>query len=90
MYTAQEDTIAAISTPLGEGGIGIVRLSGHQAIDIVQSLFSGSQIRDLHMAPTHSLHHGYIVHPETQQVIDETLVTVMRAPRSYTEVFRVG
>jgi tRNA modification GTPase len=84
LSTAQEDTIAAISTPLGEGGIGIVRLSGHQAIAIVQSLFSGSQIHDLHVAPTHSLHHGYIIHPETKQVIDETLVTVMRAPRSYT------
>jgi tRNA modification GTPase len=84
LYTDHEDTIAAISTPLGEGGIGIVRVSGHHALDIVQEIFTGSQLSDLHSAPTYSLHHGYIVHPDTNMIIDETLVTVMRAPRSYT------
>ena len=84
MYTSDEDTIAAISTPLGEGGIGIVRLSGSAALDIVQGIFRGSQGRDLQVAPTHSLHHGYIVQPETSTILDEVLVTVMRAPRSYT------
>ncbi len=84
MYTHDEDTIAAISTPLGEGGIGIVRISGSHALDIVQRVFTGSQFRDIHSAATHSLHHGYIVHPDTKTVIDETLVTIMRAPHSYT------
>jgi tRNA modification GTPase len=84
VFLHDDDTIAAISTPLGEGGIGIVRLSGPQALDIVQRLFIGSRISDLHAAPTHSLHHGYLVHLKTRTVIDEILVTIMRAPRSYT------
>ena len=84
LYTHDKDTIAAISTPLGEGGIGIVRISGSHALDIVQHIFAGSQLRDLHSALTHSLHHGYIVHPHTKTILDETLVTIMRAPRSYT------
>lgn len=79
-----EDTIAAISTPSGEGGIGIVRLSGVQALEIAQAFFRGSRIVTLYTAPPYSLHHGRIVDPDTDTMVDEVLVSVMRAPQSYT------
>lgn len=84
MRAYDEDTIAAISTPLGEGGIGIVRLSGPAAVAIVQGIFRGTRCPDLRVAPTHALQHGYILGPETNAVLDEVLVSVMRAPHSYT------
>ena len=84
MRAYDEDTIAAISTPLGEGGIGIVRLSGPAAVAIVQGIFRGTRCPDLRVAPTHALQHGYILQPETNAVLDEVLVSVMRAPHSYT------
>jgi tRNA modification GTPase len=76
------DTIAAISSPLGEGGIGIVRLSGPAAIDIADSLFCSARGRRLCRVPSHTLHYGHIVVGE--RPIDEVLVSVMRAPRTYT------
>lgn len=82
--THDEDTIAAISTSPGEGGIGIVRISGALALDIVHRMFVSTKQGDIRSASTYSLHHGHIVHPETRTVLDETLVSVMRAPRSYT------
>ncbi len=85
LFTHDEDTIAAISTPLGEGGIGIVRISGHQTLNIVHRVFVGTNRDDIRSVPTHSLHYGHIVHPETGVILDETLVSVMRAPRSYTK-----
>lgn len=78
------DTIAAISTPLGEGGIGIVRLSGPQAITIVDGLFRSPRRISLQRVPTHTIHYGFIVDPATEIKVDEVLVSVMRAPRSYT------
>jgi tRNA modification GTPase len=84
VLTYDDDTIAAISTPIGEGGIGIVRLSGTRALDIVQTVFCGTHCRDLYTVATHTLHHGRILNPHTSAVLDEVLVAVMRAPRSYT------
>ncbi len=71
------DTIAAISTPLGEGGIGIVRLSGPQALAIAAAIFPG-RLSD------RRLHYGHIVDPQTGERVDEVLVSHMAAPRSYT------
>ncbi len=79
-----DDTIAAISTPLGEGGIGIVRLSGEHAVRIVQPFFRGSHIDTLDAALPYRLHHGHIIDPETNMALDEVLVSVMPAPHSYT------
>jgi len=76
------DTIAALSTPLGEGGIGIVRISGPQAIPLAEAIFHPSDRTPLSQVPTHTLHHGFVV-SQTQR-IDEVLVSVMRAPRTYT------
>ncbi|GAW93652.1 tRNA uridine-5-carboxymethylaminomethyl(34) synthesis GTPase MnmE [Calderihabitans maritimus] len=78
------DTIAAISTPLGEGGIGIVRVSGNEAINIVEKIFRSQRGVKLHEVGSHTLSLGYIVNPENGEVVDEVLISVMRKPRSYT------
>jgi len=77
-----DDTIAAISTPPGEGGIGVVRLSGPQALEIAGRLFHPSKPGRLDEVPSHTLHHRILVYQN--QVLDEALVAVMRAPHSYT------
>ena len=84
-----QTTIAAISTPFGSGGIGIIRLSGDQSIQILRSLFkrSGSEKRVVYASDSlesHRMYHGYILDPLTQQRVDEVLVVAMRQPRSYT------
>ena len=77
-----EGTIAAISTPLGEGGIGIVRLTGPGSIGIAAGLFRSARDDSLEDAPTHTLHYGQIVIGD--RPVDEVLVSLMRAPRTYT------
>ncbi|WP_151733341.1 tRNA uridine-5-carboxymethylaminomethyl(34) synthesis GTPase MnmE [Paenibacillus tengchongensis] len=76
------DTIAAVSTALGEGGIAIIRVSGPQAIPEVAKLFR-SRI-PLTEAESHTVHYGYIIQPETGEQMEEVLVTVMKGPRSFT------
>lgn len=131
MNINMDDTIVAISTPVGEGGIGIVRLSGPEAISIVRKIFRAKGGRDIKNAPNFTLHYGHIIEPDEKQqttgglkqsedtytnlkevlgnsseairpeagtergtrtdasaffprIIDEVLVTVMRAPKTYT------
>ncbi len=77
-----DDTIAAIATPLGSGGIGIVKISGIDAYGIVQQIFlprSGNRL----LKPRY-LHYGNIISPKTKQPVDEALVAYMPAPHSYT------
>lgn len=74
------DTIAAISTPPGVGGISVLRVSGTEAIDVVQSFFHGK--RKLQGVKSHTVSFGRI--QEDGQLIDEVVVTIFRAPRSYT------
>ncbi len=74
-----EETIAAISTPIGVGGISIIRISGENSIKIVNSIFKG---RDLTTVPSHTIHYGHIFYEG--RIIDEVLVSVMRAPKTYT------
>lgn len=76
------DTIAAISTPIGEGGIAIVRVSGPDAISTVDKVYIGK--RQLSTVDSHTIHYGWIIDPKTSEKIDETLVSVMRAPRTFT------
>ncbi|TCS95486.1 tRNA uridine-5-carboxymethylaminomethyl(34) synthesis GTPase MnmE [Hazenella coriacea] len=76
------DTIAAISTAMGEAGISIIRVSGPKSISIVDQIYQGKHT--LQEALTHTVHYGYIVHPETKERIDEVLVTIMKAPRTFT------
>ncbi|MBO8125664.1 MAG: tRNA uridine-5-carboxymethylaminomethyl(34) synthesis GTPase MnmE [Firmicutes bacterium] len=79
------DTIAAISTPLGEGGIGVIRVSGPDAVEIVDKVFvpAGKGAGYLKTVPSHTVHYGHII-TDQGDYIDEVLVTVMRAPRTYT------
>ncbi len=72
-----QDTIAAISTPIGEGGIGIVKLSGKEALPIVQGLFD-RQLENRRLV------YGHIVDPDSGGVIDEVLAVCMKAPHTYT------
>lgn len=74
-----EDTIAAIATPLGVGAISIIRVSGKESISIVNSIFKG---KDLTKVDTHTINYGYII--ENNNIIDEVLVSIMKAPKSYT------
>ncbi|HYK45296.1 MAG TPA: tRNA uridine-5-carboxymethylaminomethyl(34) synthesis GTPase MnmE [Parafilimonas sp.] len=73
------DTIVAIATPPGIGAIGIVRLSGMHAIDIIDELFSGKKLSE---QPSHTLHVGFL--KDDNIMIDEVVVSLYKAPRSYT------
>lgn len=75
------DTIAAISTPVGEGAISIVRLSGPHAIEIANKLFTG---KNLHEVETHTMHYGKMIDPTSKEVADEVILSVMRAPKTFT------
>jgi tRNA modification GTPase len=77
-----EDTIAAIATPLGEGGIGIVRLSGPESVKIAERIFR-AQNKNWISAGSHRLFYGHIIDREGL-VIDEVLLSYMRAPHTYT------
>ena len=81
-YASTEDTISAISTPPGEGGVGIVRISGPAALDIAAKLFISSRGRSLHER-RQRVFHGH-VHDGAGRTLDEVLLHVMRAPHSYT------
>lgn len=91
-------TIAAIATPVGSGGIGIIRISGNNSVSIAESLFQrsrlasnvppentkGKQSDAKYRFKSHHFYHGFIFQPETGQILDEVLLTVMKAPYSYT------
>src|SRR5690625_1279121 len=77
----ETDTITAISTPTGEGAIAIVRLSGPEAISIVKDLFQG---KDLNTVDSHTMHYGKIIDPQTDELAEEVMVSVMRAPKTFT------
>ena len=80
MSVYQLDTIAAISTALGEGAIGIVRMSGPEAIEYANRLF---REKDLNQVASHTIHYGHI-YREDQSIIDEVMITVLKAPKTYT------
>jgi tRNA modification GTPase len=79
----EEDTICAVSTPPGEGGIGIIRISGKDAIAVASRLFR-THDEKLLAAASHTMHYGHVVDPATGETMDEALVSVMRAPATYT------
>ena len=80
MIYNQNDTIAAISTAVSESGIGIVRMSGEQAVEIADKVYRGKN--KLENCKTHTIHYGYIA--DGDETIDEVLVMLMKGPRSYT------
>ena len=73
------DTIAAISTTLGVGAIAIIRVSGDKAIDIVNKIFKGKNLKKVE---SHTINYGYIV--DNGKEIDEVLVSVMKSPKTFT------
>jgi tRNA modification GTPase len=78
------DTICAIATPPGEGGIGIIRISGDKAVEIASRVFQSPNGQHLTEYHTHTLHIGELRVPETGARLDEVLVAVMKAPHTYT------
>jgi tRNA modification GTPase len=76
------DTITAISTPMGEGGIAIIRVSGSDSIQIVDKLFKGKQ--KLSTVDSHTIHYGHLIDPQSGQHIEEVMVTVLKGPKTYT------
>ena len=78
----QFETISSISTPVGEGAIAIVRLSGEDAIEIADRLYKGA--KNLSDTDTHTINYGHIVDPKTGETVEEVMVALMRAPKTYT------
>lgn len=90
----EQDTIAAVATPVGSGGIGIIKISGRNALSIAAAIFQktgdapdGSRTTDTHRAAawqSHRLYHGHLVDPDNGRVLDEVLISAMTAPHTYT------
>ncbi len=80
-----DDTIVAVSTPVGEGGIGIVRLSGRKALSIADKIFVSKDKSKPSTFKTYTIHYGHVIKKSSpKEIIDEVVLTVMRAPKSYT------
>lgn len=83
-FTMKTDTIAAIATAISDSGIGIIRVSGDEAVEIVDKIYRNSKDEEiLKKYDSHTIHYGFIVE-EDGTIIDEVMVSVMKAPRSYT------
>lgn len=80
----QDDTISAVATAIGEGGIGIVRLSGCEAIMVANQLFRGHGGKMAQDIPSFHAAHGSVIDPKSGEIVDEVLLLIMRAPKSYT------
>jgi len=82
----ENDTIAAISTPIGECGIGIVKTSGTKAFEIAQEVFRDKNLNKKRIKnfASHTAHYGFVVDPESGEKIDEVILVLMKKPRTYT------
>lgn len=81
----EKDTIAAVATALSESGIGIIRVSGPDAVVLADHIFrSKNGKKKLQYVKTHTIHYGTIVDPKNEEILDEVLVSVMLAPKTYT------
>lgn len=78
------DTIAAIATPVGEGGISIIRVSGEKAIEISDSVFRAKNGKKISEMKTYTMRYGNIIDRETDDIIDEVIVALMKGPKSFT------
>ncbi|MFJ5766882.1 tRNA uridine-5-carboxymethylaminomethyl(34) synthesis GTPase MnmE [Lysinibacillus sp. NPDC093210] len=78
------DTIAAISTPMGEGAIAIVRLSGDEAVAIADKIFKSPGGKSLTKQASHTIHYGHLVDPKTNEVVEEVMLSLMRGPKTFT------
>ena len=78
------DTICAISTAIGEGGIAIIRVSGDKALEIVSKIFRPKNGKDIREMKTYTMRYGHIVGINTEELIDEVIISYMKGPRSFT------
>ncbi|WP_010308318.1 tRNA uridine-5-carboxymethylaminomethyl(34) synthesis GTPase MnmE [Kurthia senegalensis] len=78
------DTIAAISTPMGEGAIAIVRLSGDQAVEIADKVFHSPSGKKLVEQTSHTIHYGHLKEVDTGEVVEEVMLSLMRGPKTFT------
>lgn len=78
------ETIAAIATPPGDGGIGIIRISGQSALDIGNKIFLNKDNKILSGLENRKLHYGHAINPKTKEIIDEVMIVFMNAPATYT------
>ncbi|SEF98176.1 tRNA modification GTPase trmE [Caloramator fervidus] len=78
------DTIAAISTAIGEGGIGIVRLSGDKSLEIASKIFKSAKGKDVKNMKSYTMLYGYVIDPDTDEIVDEVILSYMKAPYTYT------
>ncbi|MCX7951223.1 MAG: tRNA uridine-5-carboxymethylaminomethyl(34) synthesis GTPase MnmE [Clostridiales bacterium] len=79
-----DDTIAAISTPVGEGGIGIVRMSGKDSLDIIARIFKSFKNKNVKEMKSYTMMYGFIVDPKSNEKVDEVIISYMKAPNTYT------
>ena len=84
MRTLHFDTIAAISTPMGEGAIAIVRLSGDEAVQIADRVFQSPSGKKLIDEQSHTIHYGHLVNPVSGETVEEVMVSLMKAPKTFT------
>ena len=80
------DTIAAISTPIGESGIGIIRISGPKTLEIAQKVFRDKNLNKTKINNffSHTVHYGFVINPESGEKIDEVILVLMKRPQTYT------
>lgn len=78
------DTICAIATPIGEGGVAIIRISGENALDIASRIFKPKNDYDIRSMKTYTMKYGNIIDLEKKEIIDEVILSYMKAPSSYT------
>ncbi|MCE4051973.1 MULTISPECIES: tRNA uridine-5-carboxymethylaminomethyl(34) synthesis GTPase MnmE [Bacillaceae] len=79
------DTIAAISTPMGEGAIAIVRLSGPDSFAIADKVFKSIGNKKIKEVASHTIHYGHIIDPATDETIEEVMISVMKGPKTFTK-----
>ncbi|SOC08096.1 tRNA modification GTPase trmE [Ureibacillus xyleni] len=78
------DTITAISTPMGEGAIAIVRLSGDEAVQIAENIFKSPSGKKLSEEKSHTIHYGHLIDPKTGEIVEEVMLSLMRGPKTFT------
>jgi tRNA modification GTPase len=78
------DTICAISTAIGEGGIAIIRVSGDKALDIVSKIFISKNEKDIKDMKTYTMRYGHIINIDNKDLVDEVIISYMKGPRSFT------
>ena len=78
------DTICAIATPIGEGGIAIIRISGDKALEIASKIFVAKNKQDIKNMKSYTMRYGNVIERSTGEMLDDVILSYMKNPRSYT------